>query len=134
MWWPEDPGVDDWRGLDLTALEVDEAYLNVTSDKDAIFLYSLSTDCHKVSHWLVQCKIFSSIKLNGTPVSSKDWSMYIYKNESLYTVFICLTLLFYKNARQICKRFFEKLFGFSGEAYNSQKLWFYNTCVILTFE
>lgn len=50
MWWPEDPGVDDWRGLDLTALEVDEAYLNVTSDKDVIYLYSLSTDCHKVSH------------------------------------------------------------------------------------
>ncbi|XP_054258843.1 heparan-alpha-glucosaminide N-acetyltransferase isoform X2 [Macrosteles quadrilineatus] len=45
--WPEDPGVTTWRGLDLNSLQVDEAYLNITSNKDEVYLYSISEDCDR---------------------------------------------------------------------------------------
>lgn len=48
--WPEDPGVTAWRGLDLNSLQVDEAYLNITSNKDEVYLYSISEDCDRVRY------------------------------------------------------------------------------------
>lgn len=44
--WIEDPGVDSWKGLRLSDLEVDEAFINITSTaQKALWLYTLSEDC-----------------------------------------------------------------------------------------
>ncbi|XP_045592822.1 heparan-alpha-glucosaminide N-acetyltransferase [Procambarus clarkii] len=43
----EDPGVDEFLGLSLTALEVDEAYVQVVSHYDAsLALYTLNHECY----------------------------------------------------------------------------------------
>ncbi|KAG7169013.1 heparan-alpha-glucosaminide N-acetyltransferase-like [Homarus americanus] len=43
----EDPGVEEFMGFDLTALSVDEAYLNVVSEHDTdLYLYALNGDCY----------------------------------------------------------------------------------------
>lgn len=44
--WIEDPGLDTWRGLKLSDLSVDQAYINVTSYvSKKLWLYTLSDDC-----------------------------------------------------------------------------------------
>ncbi|KAK6633500.1 hypothetical protein RUM44_004107 [Polyplax serrata] len=46
--WIEDPGVDRWRGLSLSELGVDEAFVNVTSTiKETLWLYILNEDCER---------------------------------------------------------------------------------------
>lgn len=46
----EDPGVDEFRGLDLRSLKIDQAWMVVTSTfKHQTWLYVLSDDCHQVS-------------------------------------------------------------------------------------
>lgn len=46
----EDPGVDEFNGLDLTKLKIDQAYIVVTSDwNQPTWLYALSDDCYQVS-------------------------------------------------------------------------------------
>ncbi|XP_068084945.1 heparan-alpha-glucosaminide N-acetyltransferase isoform X2 [Anabrus simplex] len=47
MSWIEDPGVAEFRGLNLTQLGVDEAYVNVTSQIPGLWLYTLSQECYK---------------------------------------------------------------------------------------
>lgn len=48
-WW-ENPGTKTYKNLDLTDLEVDQAYLNITNlDNSSFYLYSLSEQCYKVS-------------------------------------------------------------------------------------
>jgi hypothetical protein len=50
MSWIEDPGWQEFRGLNLSDLEVDEAYVNVTSlIYSPLWLYTLSDECYKVS-------------------------------------------------------------------------------------
>lgn len=50
MSWIEDPGWEVFRGLNLSDLKVDEAYVNVTSHIDRpLWLYTLSEECYKVS-------------------------------------------------------------------------------------
>jgi hypothetical protein len=50
MSWIEDPGWEKFRGLNRSDLEVDEAYVNVTSRIDIpLWLYTLSEECYKVS-------------------------------------------------------------------------------------
>jgi len=52
MSWIEDPGWEEFRGLNRSDLEVDEAYVNVTSRIDSpLWLYTLSEECYKVSFW-----------------------------------------------------------------------------------
>lgn len=46
----EDPGVDEFNGLDLRQLKIDQAYMTVTSDLDQpTWVYALSDDCYQVS-------------------------------------------------------------------------------------
>lgn len=46
----EDPGVDEFMGFDLTALNVDQAYLSVSSHLDeSVTLYTRSHACFGVS-------------------------------------------------------------------------------------
>lgn len=48
MSWIEDPGWQEFRGLNLSNLKVDEAYLNVTSFiYSPLWLYTLSDECYK---------------------------------------------------------------------------------------
>lgn len=48
MSWIEDPGWEVFRGLNLSDLKVDEAYVNVTSHIDRpLWLYTLSEECYK---------------------------------------------------------------------------------------
>jgi len=50
MSWIEDPGWEEFRGLNRSDLKVDEAYVKVTSRIDSPFwLYTLSEECYKVS-------------------------------------------------------------------------------------
>uniref|UniRef100_A0A1B6JM25 Heparan-alpha-glucosaminide N-acetyltransferase catalytic domain-containing protein n=2 Tax=Homalodisca liturata TaxID=320908 RepID=A0A1B6JM25_9HEMI len=73
--WPEEPDSSVWRGLDLTALEVDEAYLNVTSFIPQVFLYSLSADCHQCPYSLTgvvhQHRVFTINTKHST-----SWRLY----------------------------------------------------------
>jgi hypothetical protein len=49
MSWIEDPGWEEFRGLNLSNLKVDEAYVNVTSLLySPLWLYTLSDECYKV--------------------------------------------------------------------------------------
>lgn len=49
MSWIEDPGWQEFRGLNLSDLKVDEAYVNVTSLLHSpLWLYTLSEECYKV--------------------------------------------------------------------------------------
>lgn len=51
--WFEDPGTEEFRGLNLKTLDVDEAYLNITLTPDApqsLHLYSLTSNCHQVNN------------------------------------------------------------------------------------
>ncbi len=46
----EDPGVDEFRGLDLRNLNIDEAWMVVTSNlQEPSWLYVLSDNCDQVS-------------------------------------------------------------------------------------
>lgn len=46
----EDPGVDEFRGLDMRNLSIDEAWMVVTSQlASPSWLYVLSDDCDQVS-------------------------------------------------------------------------------------
>jgi hypothetical protein len=55
MSWIEDPGWQEFRGLNLSALKVDEAYVNVTSRiYSPLWLYTLSDECYKVSFWIMK--------------------------------------------------------------------------------
>jgi hypothetical protein len=57
MSWIEDPGWQEYRGLNLSDLKVDEAYVNVTSLLySPLWLYTLSDECYKV-------RLFSSRSL-----------------------------------------------------------------------
>lgn len=48
-WW-ENPGKNMFKSLDLSALSVDQAYVNITNYENATYyLYSLSEQCYKVS-------------------------------------------------------------------------------------
>jgi hypothetical protein len=50
MSWIEDPGWEEFRGLNLSDLVVDEAYVSVTSLIDSpLWLYTLSDECYRVS-------------------------------------------------------------------------------------
>lgn len=45
----EDPGIDEFRGLDLKNLKIDQAYMVVTSSlPKTSWLYVLSDDCNQV--------------------------------------------------------------------------------------
>lgn len=49
-WLLEDPGTDEFRGLDLLSLNIDEAWLVLNSALDVrSWLYGRSDDCDKVS-------------------------------------------------------------------------------------
>jgi hypothetical protein len=49
MSWIEDPGWQEFRGLNLSNLKVDEAYVNATSFLySPLWLYTLSSECYKV--------------------------------------------------------------------------------------
>lgn len=53
----EDPGVDEFRGLDMRNLGIDEAWLVVTSQlTNPSWLYVLSDDCDQVSE--IICELF----------------------------------------------------------------------------
>lgn len=55
MSWIEWTTVDNFRGLDLTQLKVDQAYLNVSNQQSTkYFLYSLSEDCIKCPFRLIK--------------------------------------------------------------------------------
>lgn len=41
------------NGYNLSALDVDEAYLNVTTFVDGINVYFLSSDCHEVCNFFL---------------------------------------------------------------------------------
>lgn len=46
--WIEDPGTDSWNGLNYSLLEVDQAYVNVTSLSEVpLWFYVLSDDCRR---------------------------------------------------------------------------------------
>ncbi|GLG99412.1 Heparan-alpha-glucosaminide N-acetyltransferase, partial [Gryllus bimaculatus] len=47
MSWIEDPGVTEFRGLNLSSLGVDEAFVNITSDIPNLWIYTLSSQCYK---------------------------------------------------------------------------------------
>uniref|UniRef100_A0A2A4JYG2 Uncharacterized protein n=1 Tax=Heliothis virescens TaxID=7102 RepID=A0A2A4JYG2_HELVI len=44
--WLEDPGVEEYDGLNMTALKMDQAYMTGVSDVDAS-VYSVSDDCFR---------------------------------------------------------------------------------------
>ncbi|XP_028028527.1 heparan-alpha-glucosaminide N-acetyltransferase [Bombyx mandarina] len=46
MSWLEHPGMEEYEGLNLTALKMDQAYMVGTSDKD-VGVYSVSDDCFR---------------------------------------------------------------------------------------
>jgi hypothetical protein len=55
MSWIEDPGWREFRGLNLSDLKVDEAYVNVTSLLySPLWLYTLSDECYKVRFSLMK--------------------------------------------------------------------------------
>lgn len=47
--WLEDPGVEEFEGLNLTALKMDQAYMTGVSETN-VGVYSVSDDCFRVSH------------------------------------------------------------------------------------
>lgn len=51
MSWIEDPGIANFKGFNISSLKIDEAWINVTSlvGDGAMWLYELSSDCHKVT-------------------------------------------------------------------------------------
>ncbi|XP_075216758.1 heparan-alpha-glucosaminide N-acetyltransferase [Lycorma delicatula] len=52
-WW-ENPGTKTYKNLDLSSLDVDEAYLNITNiENTTLYLYSLSEQCYKCPFSLV---------------------------------------------------------------------------------
>ena len=56
----EDPGQDEFDGLNLRQLKIDEAYLVVTSSLDhSTFLYGRTDECDQVSiHSISFCSLF----------------------------------------------------------------------------
>lgn len=46
--WLEDPGVEDHNGLDMTKLNMDQAYVVGVADRK-VGVYSASDDCFRVS-------------------------------------------------------------------------------------
>ncbi|PZC75768.1 hypothetical protein B5X24_HaOG205685 [Helicoverpa armigera] len=46
--WLEDPGVQEYEGLNMTALQMDQAYMVGSSAVD-VSVYSVSDDCFRVS-------------------------------------------------------------------------------------
>lgn len=54
MSWIEDPGIADFRGFNISQLGLDQAWINVTSlvEGTALWVYELSSDCHKVSYFM----------------------------------------------------------------------------------
>ncbi len=55
MSWIEDPGIANFKGFNISRLGLDEAWVNVTSFVEQLFIYELSSDCHKVS--IIVCNI-----------------------------------------------------------------------------
>jgi hypothetical protein len=50
----EDPGVDEFRGLNLRDLRIDEAWMVITSNLlNPSWLYVLSDDCDQVSKMII---------------------------------------------------------------------------------
>lgn len=46
--WLEDPGAEEFGGLNLTSLMMDQAYMIGVSDRN-VSVYSVSDDCFRVS-------------------------------------------------------------------------------------
>nr|XP_018896269.1 PREDICTED: uncharacterized protein LOC109029987 [Bemisia tabaci] len=73
--WFEDPGTEEFRGLNLKTLDVDEAYLNITLTPDApqsLHLYSLTSNCHQINISLKQKydvyhRISRTLRVPGVP-------------------------------------------------------------------
>lgn len=50
----EDPGMDEYEGLDLRNLQIDEAWLRIRSQLNRpAWLYVRSDDCYKVNNFFV---------------------------------------------------------------------------------
>ena len=48
----EDPGMDEFEGLDLRNLQIDQAWLRIRSQLDRpTWLYVRSDDCYKVNYY-----------------------------------------------------------------------------------
>lgn len=46
--WLEDPGVEEYQGLNMSALKMDQAYIVGVTDRD-VGVYAVSDDCFRVS-------------------------------------------------------------------------------------
>lgn len=51
MSWIEDPGLATYGGFNISELDIDEAWVNVSTTiaDTALWLYEVSTNCHRVS-------------------------------------------------------------------------------------
>lgn len=93
MSWIEDPGLATYGGFNISELDIDEAWVNVSTTiaDTALWLYEVSTNCHRVSassmtrKWVIIFELSESkLKIhNGTllflvSISTKrrnqDWS------------------------------------------------------------
>ncbi|KAL1139519.1 hypothetical protein AAG570_006502 [Ranatra chinensis] len=74
MSWIENPGEYSLRGLDLSMLKVDEAYLNITTD-EPFHLYSLSDDCYRCPFYHFK-KILESKVLSVSTRRDVIWRLY----------------------------------------------------------
>ncbi|CAH0386555.1 unnamed protein product [Bemisia tabaci] len=84
--WFEDPGTEEFRGLNLKTLDVDEAYLNITLTPDApqsLHLYSLTSNCHQCPYSLVTSIAFSTI-LTVSAAWHTKWRLYADKSATLH--------------------------------------------------
>lgn len=79
--WLEDPGVDEFEGLDMTALKMDQAYMVGEADMD-VGVYTVSDDCFRVSAFItnlfntliVYLFPYESCKLKeGLPLRYRIW-------------------------------------------------------------
>ena len=80
----EDPGVDEFRGLDLRNLNIDEAWMVVKSDLQVpSWLYVLSDDCDQVSA-AAYCLYIGSEQLTIMRLMGNQFSAGLCTGSSLY--------------------------------------------------